>query len=115
MGPPPANVTTMNAGSAAPSNRKLWDYLRAGLDESGLRTTFGVLGLCLLFIVLRWNSYDLPLTRDEGEYGYAAQALKAGLAPYSHAFLQKPPMIVYSYALASCLAPQLFWFPRILA
>jgi hypothetical protein len=66
-----------------------------------------------LFLALRWNNYDLPLVRDEGEYAYAARLLRHGLAPYDHAFLQKPPMIVYTYLLADLLA--LPWFPRALA
>ena len=38
-----------------------------------------------------------------------------GQLPYEHAFLQKPPMVVYTYALAGALAPNVFWFPRVLA
>jgi len=75
----------------------------------------GVLGLAFLFVLLRWNNFDAPLIRDEGEYAYAAQLLISGSAPYEHSFLQKPPMIAYSYALAGLLAPDVFWFPRILA
>jgi hypothetical protein len=68
-----------------------------------------------LFIVLRWHQCDAPLIRDEGEYAYAAQLLAHGAAPYEHAFLQKPPMVVYCYALANALFPNLFWAPRLLA
>ena len=75
----------------------------------------GVLGIGVLFVALRWHSCDAPLIRDEGEYAYAAQLLRGGLAPYEHSFLQKPPMIVYSYALAGMVAPKLFWAPRLLA
>jgi hypothetical protein len=75
-----------------------------------------ILGLVFLFLLLRWNSFDAPLTRDEGEYGYAARLLLRGHAlPYEHSFLQKPPMVAYSYALAGLLAPDVFWFPRVLA
>ncbi len=35
--------------------------------------------------------------------------------PYEHAFIQKPPMIIYSYALAHFLLPHIFWAPRLLA
>src|SRR5205807_201223 len=35
----------------------------------------GMLGILLLFIGLRWDSYDAPLIRDEGEFAYAAQLL----------------------------------------
>lgn len=72
-------------------------------------------GISLLFLVLRWNSFDTPLVRDEGEYAYAAHILTQGLPPYKHSFLQKPPMVVYSYALAQAVIPRTFWAPRIFA
>ena len=75
----------------------------------------GGLGICVLLVALRWNSLDAPLVRDEGEYAYAAQLLGHGQLPYEHSFLQKPPMVAYTYALASTLAPNTFWFPRVLA
>jgi len=75
----------------------------------------GLLGIFALFIILHWNNYNVPLERDEGEYAYAAQLLKHGMAPYENSFLQKPPMIVYTYALADLIAPDTFWFPRIIA
>jgi hypothetical protein len=78
-------------------------------------TVLGCLGIVFLFACLRWNSYDAPLTRDEGEYAYSAWLLKQGIAPYQHAFLQKPPMIVYTYLLAELLAPGVNWFPRVIA
>jgi hypothetical protein len=75
----------------------------------------GGLGICVLLVALRWNSLDAPLVRDEGEYAYAAQLLGHGLLPYEHSFLQKPPMVVFTYALSGALAPNVFWFPRVLA
>jgi hypothetical protein len=89
--------------------------LEAVMRRIGLRGLFGAMGLALLFAALRWNNYDTPLIRDEGEYAYAAQLLQHGLMPYQHSFLQKPPMVAYSYALASAAAPQVFWAPRVLA
>src|SRR5438445_537515 len=85
----------------------------AALEQLGGVSVFAF--IALLFIALRWNSYDLPLIRDEGEYAYSAQLLKRGLAPYEHSFLQKPPLVVYTYALADALAPKVYWFPRVLA
>jgi hypothetical protein len=41
--------------------------------------------------------------------------LRSGLAPYEHSFLQKPPMVIYSYALADIVAPKVFWAPRLLS
>ncbi len=68
-----------------------------------------------LFVGLRWNNYDAPLNRDEGEYAYAAQLLIHGVAPYQHAFVQKPPAVFYSYAFANLILPNDFWSPRLLA
>src|SRR5437588_1954736 len=87
----------------------------SALRNAGPRACWAGLGICFLFVALRWSRYDAPLIRDEGEYAYAAQLLHHGLAPYQHAFLQKPPMIIYTYALAQFLAPHLFWFPHLLA
>src|SRR5579871_402282 len=60
--------------------------------------------ICLgcFIAALHWNTFRLPLIRDEGEYAYAAWLLRTGDVPYAHSFLQKPPMIVYTYALALC-------------
>lgn len=81
----------------------------------GWRGWLGVFGIIVLFVALRWHRYDAPLIRDEGEYAYAAQVLRSGLIPYEHSFLQKPPMVIYSYALADIVAPKVFWAPRLLA
>src|SRR5580698_5045456 len=75
----------------------------------------GVLGFFLLFIFLRWNNFNAPFIRDEGECDYAARLLIQGVAPYQHAFIQKPPGVIYSYALAELVLPQYFWSPRLLA
>jgi hypothetical protein len=75
----------------------------------------GIFGLFLFFVALRWNNYDAPLTRDEGGFAYSAQLLVEGLMPYEHAFEQKPPLVIYSYALSNLLLPQFFWSARLLA
>ena len=55
------------------------------------------------------------MIRDEGEYAYAAQIFIRGGIPYEQVFIQKPPMVVYSYQLAHFLLPHTFWSPRLLA
>ena len=85
------------------------------VQGSGWRTWLGIVGIALLFVALRWHRCDAPLIRDEGEYAYAAQLLQGGMAPYEHSFMQKPPMVIYSYALADVIAPRVFWAPRLLA
>ncbi len=64
------------------------------------RTILGILFLAIFFALLHWNTAAFPLMRDEGEYAYCAWLLNQGVLPYSEAFLQKPPMIVYTYWLA---------------
>ncbi|MBP5788048.1 MAG: glycosyltransferase family 39 protein, partial [Kiritimatiellae bacterium] len=55
---------------------------------------------------LQWNWFSMPLERDEGEYAYAAWLMRTGKGvPYRDSFLQKPPMIVYTYGLVESLAP----------
>ena len=68
-----------------------------------------------LFIALRWNSYEAPLTRDEGSFHYCARLLVESSTPDEHAFEQKPPMVIYSYALSNLLLSQFFWSARLLA
>jgi hypothetical protein len=87
----------------------------SGLLKPDAAAWLGLSGMALLFLALRWNSFNVPLIRDEGEYAYAGNLLRHGLAPYQHAFLQKPPMVAYTYAVAGFIAPHLFWFPRLLA
>ncbi len=83
--------------------------------RSGARFCLGLLGLLTFFCVLRWNTFDTPLIRDEGENAYAAQLLRQHLLPYEHSFFQKPPLVFFTYSLAETLAPRTFWAPRILA
>jgi hypothetical protein len=92
-------------------------WLGARMKAVGRRpgAWLGVLGVGLLLVALRWNTLDLPLVRDEGEYAYAAQLLRNGRLPYEDSFLQKPPMAVYTYALAGALGPNTFWLPRVLS
>jgi hypothetical protein len=59
----------------------------------------GVFGLAVYVALLHWNTVGLALIRDEGEYAYAAWVWTQGLLPYADAALQKPPMIIYTYAL----------------
>jgi len=91
------------------------EALAASARAGGPRAWLGLIGIGLLFLALRWNNYHAPLIRDEGEYAYAAQLLRHGLAPYQHSFLQKPPMVVYTYLVSNLVAPDAFWFPRVLA
>ena len=53
-----------------------------------------------LFVALRVPYLDVPFERDEGGYGYIAQRMLLGEAPYRDAFDQKPPLVFVPYALA---------------
>lgn len=70
--------------------------------------------LVLLFI-LRWNSFGVPFERDEGEYAYSAWLMSKGGVLYKDAFLQKPPLIVYTYWLGQLLTKTGLWPARLLA
>ena len=73
--------------------------------------------LLILAVVtaIRVRLWNMPLERDEGEYAYAGWLLLHGGIPYEQAFIQKPPMVFYSYLLADRLLPQVSWSPRLLA
>jgi hypothetical protein len=74
-----------------------------------------ILGVLLLTLILRWNSFTSPFERDEGEYAYSAWIFKEGLIPYRDSFLQKPPLIIYTYLLGLTINPTAYWPPRLLA
>ena len=86
----------------------------------GYRITLNLIlilsGLFLLLLILRWNSFSVPFERDEGEYAYSAWIMAEGKGiPYKNAFLQKPPMIIYTYMLAYLINPNALWPSRVLA
>ena len=66
-------------------------------------------------LILSWNNFNMPFERDEGEYAYSAQLLRKELAPYKNSFLQKPPLIIYTYGLGQIISPHAVWPPRVLA
>lgn len=67
------------------------------------------------FILAYKSSFNGPWERDEGEYAYSAWLLDEGKLPYENSFLQKPPMIIYTYWMAHRINPDAFWPPRLLA
>lgn len=67
------------------------------------------------FVLLNWNSFNAPFERDEGEYAYSAWLLKTGDIPYKDSFLQKPPLIIYTYYIGQIISPFAVWPPRVLA
>jgi hypothetical protein len=67
------------------------------------------------FILLNWNSFGAPFERDEGEYAYSAWLLHTGSTPYQDSFIQKPPLIIYTYYIGQIISPFAVWPPRVLA
>ncbi|MDD4179898.1 MAG: glycosyltransferase family 39 protein [Candidatus Margulisbacteria bacterium] len=63
------------------------------------RTIIILLLILSLQLILRLPFLGVPLERDEGFYGYAAQRVLAGETPYRDFFDHKPPAIYYIYAL----------------
>jgi 4-amino-4-deoxy-L-arabinose transferase-like glycosyltransferase len=63
------------------------------------RTAAGLAACVAVALLLRWPIADIPLERDEGEYGYIARRWMAGVPPYRSAFDQKPPGVFAVYAV----------------
>lgn len=74
------------AGFSRRSFRQLWPWLF-------------VLLVILLVGFIRFRLLDMPLERDEGEYGYAGQLLLQGIPPYELAYNMKLPGTYFAYAL----------------
>src|SRR5207245_10177461 len=84
----PSRHTTTLAPSATDSISR-----RPGLGA------WALLGLIVLgAAALRLRLLDVPLDRDEGEYGYFAQLLLQGVPPYAQAYNLKLPGIYGVYA-----------------
>jgi hypothetical protein len=78
-------------------------------------TVVSVIGLCCLFILLQWNSFNAPFERDEGHYAYGAWIMTRGLVPYIHTFEMKPPLIFLPYLLALLIDPNSVWPVHLIA
>ncbi|MBP6993950.1 hypothetical protein KBB12_01805 [Candidatus Woesebacteria bacterium] len=78
-------------------------------------TILSLLGVFVLLIILRSNSIHTPFERDEGEYAYSARLLLRGDVPFTESFLQKPPPIIFTYAIGQLFDPNGVAAPRVLA
>lgn len=81
-----------------------WQLLPFLKDRPTAGQLISLAGVAALFLLLRWQSFTSPLERDEGEYAYSAWLMRSHELPYDHAFLQKPPMIVYTYVAAQWIS-----------
>jgi hypothetical protein len=87
---------------------------RAARPESSRgKIAAAVLLLALALVALRWNTFTSPFERDEGEYAYGAWLIRQGILPYQNAFMQKPPMVLYTYLVAQGVSPSV-WAPHVL-
>ncbi len=84
-----------------------------------MKNRFLTISIVILFIsffaLLNWDSFSAPFERDEGEYAYSAWLLRTGGTPYQDSFLQKPPMIIYTYLAGQIVSPFAVWPPRAIA
>ncbi len=55
--------------------------------------------ISIMTFILRINLLDIPLERDEGEYGYFAQLMLDGIPPYTEAYNMKYPGTHTMYAV----------------
>ncbi|MFH1428412.1 MAG: glycosyltransferase family 39 protein [Candidatus Margulisiibacteriota bacterium] len=76
---------------------------------------FSAIGLFLFFILLRWNTVNIPFIRDEGAAAYNAWLLLQNIPIYLKSFCQTPPVFYYTYMLACLINPDAFWAPRVVA
>lgn len=84
-------------------------------NKVSVKLILSLVGIIFLFVLVRWNGFNMPFERDEGEYAYNAWLLKRGSLPYEDDFLQKPPGIVYVYMLAQLIDQDAYWPPRLIA
>jgi hypothetical protein len=69
------------------------------------RALAGILSLGVLFTSLfsRYKMLELPLSRDEGAYGYLGKMAIQGKIPYVDFHEMKPPLLYYFYGLGGAL------------
>ena len=59
----------------------------------------GLIALLLFTIWIRVQHFNMPLERDEGEFGYIAQEILRGNWPYIHSYTQKLPGTYLVYTI----------------
>jgi hypothetical protein len=71
--------------------------------RTGGRVWWALGALLLGVAAIRLRLLTVPLERDEGDYGYIAQLLLDGVAPYTEAYDMRMPGIFAAYALVMTL------------
>lgn len=67
--------------------------------KANYKTIIILLLILIMQVALRLPFIDVPLERDEGAYGYAAQRILSGGKIYKDAIDHKPPLIYFTYAV----------------
>src|SRR5262245_46146080 len=93
-------------------------HVAAAAQKSDVRTRskrsdrVAVLNLIAVMVFLaavRIRLADVPLERDEGEYGYSGQLILQGIPPYQLAYNMKFPGTYYAYAVLLAIFGQTAW------
>lgn len=69
-------------------------------ERARLWRTIALLAVLGCSFAWRWQWVDVPLERDEGEYGYFGQLLREGGVPYADAQHMKLPGVYFVYGAA---------------
>jgi hypothetical protein len=74
-------------------------------ERARLWRTIALLAVLGCSFAWRWQWVDVPLERDEGEYGYFGQLLRDGGVPYADAQHMKLPGVYFVYGAAFSFFP----------
>ncbi len=98
---PPDPVTQPHARTADASRSE-----SAGRPKGPRLDVVTLILVILLLAAIRWRLRDMPLERDEGEYGYAGQLILQGVPPYQIAYNMKLPGTYVAYAVIMAIFGQ---------
>jgi hypothetical protein len=100
-----SEVARNDAVAAAPArSRRLRRWVDGLRDEQSIVRRFlawGAIGA--VYVLLRANIVDIPLSRDEGLFAYIGQIVQGGGLPYRDVVDHKPPLVYYLFALIAHL------------
>ena len=85
------------------------DRSRTLPPSAGPWALLALLAVLVFVAFVRLRVADVPLERDEGEYGYAGQLILEGVPPYALAYNMKFPGTYFAYALILALFGHTPW------
>jgi 4-amino-4-deoxy-L-arabinose transferase-like glycosyltransferase len=89
--------------------------LKSFFAKKYIKHSLLLLSVLALFLAFRWNTFNAPWERDEGDYAYSAWILDQGLNPYEDSISNKSPLVHYTYWLAYKINPDALWPPKLLS